>query len=142
MVIVSLPSHPRSRGQWLKVDDQHTVAGTAMALGSHFSPVPYSLFKAWSLAPKPPLHRHWCHSGAGNVNQLRHRIAPARHIVLKKKFSTHSGYLCQRCNSLSKQEKAPSEPGIPNRNRVGNSLYLRLQIRFSAKKLCNECASV
>ena len=32
-------------------DDPYTVAGTAMASGSHFSPCPYSLIKAWGFAP-------------------------------------------------------------------------------------------
>ena len=52
-----------------------------MALGSHFSPVPYSLIKAWSFAPQPPstlvdislILRH-------PVNQLRHAFVRHRHV--------------------------------------------------------------
>ena len=52
-----------------------------MALGSHFSPVPYSLIKAWGFAPQPPsrltdiglILRH-------PVNQLRHAIVRHRHV--------------------------------------------------------------
>ena len=75
---VRLPGGSSPSG--MMTGDQHTVAGTAMALGSHFSPVPYSLIKAWGFAPQPPstLHdiglilRH-------PVNQLRHAMVRCRH---------------------------------------------------------------
>ena len=54
-------------------DDPYTVAGTAMASGSHFSPCPYSLIKAWGFAPQPPLTYVQCsHNYLRCVNQLRH----------------------------------------------------------------------
>ena len=52
-VIANQPSRARSPSGVL-VGDLHTVAGTAMASGSHFSPYPYSLIKAWGFAPQPP----------------------------------------------------------------------------------------
>ena len=53
-----------------------------MALGSHFSPVPYSLIKAWSFAPQPPSK----HQDIGlilrhPVNRLRHGMACCRHWI-------------------------------------------------------------
>ena len=73
------PSRKRASSGIL-TGDQLTVAGTAMVLGSRFSPSPYSLIKAWGFAPQPPsrlpdnglILRH-------PVNQLRHRMVSPRH---------------------------------------------------------------
>ena len=83
-VVARHPSRKRASSGIL-TGDQLTVAGTAMVLGSRFSPSPYSLIKAWGFAPQPPsrlsdnalILRH-------PVNQLRHRMLPPRHSVKRR----------------------------------------------------------